>query len=246
MSDYPEPLTVAAAQPELRPGDLAFNAAAHAAAIREAGARLVVFPELSLTSYDLAASVMSIEDPILADIVEACAATGSVALAGAPIKEGDAEYIAMIRIDGSGAAVVYRKMYPTDNEARRFAAATEPVVMELDGWRLGLAICRDTMVFEHAPQTAGLPRRSGRGGIDAYVAGALYTPKGLPKRDRRMPQLARGYRMWVVQACFAGPGSDFSETAGNSAIWAPDGQVAARADEAPGRIIRTELHFTSP
>lgn len=244
MRRPPAPLTVAAAQPALRPGELARNAAAHAEAIRAAGARLVVFPELSLTSYDLAAPAVDLADPAFAVIVEACAATGSVALAGAPIRiTASVELIAMIRFDGSGAAAVYRKMYPDEEESRRFAVGSAPVVMELDGWRLGLAICRDTMVFEHAAITAEHARGAGLGGIDAYIAGSLCTPAGLPRRDRRMPKLATGYGMWVVQSCFAGPGSDYPEVAGGSTVWAPDGTVAARADDRPGRIVKAELHF---
>jgi predicted amidohydrolase len=235
-------LTVAAAQPDLRPGDLAFNAAAHAAAIRASGTRLVVFPELSLSSYALTAPAVALDDPALDVIVEACAATGAVALAGAPLKADGAEYIAAVRFDGQGASVCYRKMHPSATESRWFAAGSVPAVLELDGWRLGLAICRDTMMFEHAPATAEFARGT-VDGMDAYVAGALYTPQGLVKRDERMPQLARGYGMWVVQACFAGPGSDYPDAVGNSAVWAPDGTVAARADERPGRIVTAELRF---
>ncbi|THV23532.1 carbon-nitrogen hydrolase family protein [Glycomyces paridis] len=243
MSDFPAPLTVAAAQPLLRPGDVAGNAAAHAVAIREAGARLVVFPELSLTSYTLAAPAVSLDDPALAPITEACTATGSVALAGAPVASGGVEHIAMVRFDASGPSVVYRKMHPDEEESRRFAAASSPVVMALDGWRLGLAICRDSMMFEHPASTAEAALRSDTGGIDAYVAGSLFTPAGLARRDKRMPHLATGYRMWVVQSCFAGPGSDYPETAGASAVWAPDGTLAARADDRPGRIAKATLRF---
>ncbi|MFG3342848.1 carbon-nitrogen hydrolase family protein [Glycomyces sp. NPDC048151] len=243
MSGLPRPLTVAAAQPLLRAGDLASNAAAHAEAIREAGARLVVFPELSLSSYAMAAPAVALADPALDGIIAACAETGSVALAGAPVAEDGGEYIATLRIDGEGVAVAYRKVHPDEEESRRFRAARDHVVLELDGWRLGLAICRDTMMFEHAPATAEFAKRSGLGGIDAYIAGSLYTPRGLPRRDRRMPQIARGYGIWVVQACFAGPGSDYPEAVGNSAIWSPDGEVAARADERPGRIVKAEMGF---
>jgi predicted amidohydrolase len=242
MSDRPAPLTVAAAQPGLRAGDVAFNAGAHAEAIRAAEARLVVFPELSLTSYVLAAPAVALDDQALDAIVTACAETGAVALAGAPIKEGDSEFIAMLRFDGDGVEVAYRKMHPDEEEGRRFRAAADPVVLELDGWRLGLAVCRDAMMFEHAPATAESALRSGLGGIDAYVAGSLFTPAGLVRRDKRMPQIARGYGVWVVQACAAGPGSDLEAT-GNSAVWAPDGSVAARADEEPGRIVKAELRF---
>ncbi|MFD7447575.1 hypothetical protein [Kitasatospora sp. NPDC059827] len=55
----PASVTVTVAQPVCaapgRPDTLAVNAERHAAAVREAGTRLVVFPELSLTGYDLTA-----------------------------------------------------------------------------------------------------------------------------------------------------------------------------------------------
>ncbi|MFD9466696.1 nitrilase-related carbon-nitrogen hydrolase [Streptomyces sp. NPDC060027] len=51
----PEPLAVAVAQPRCASPDVAANAVLHAEAVRGAGARVVVFPELSLTGYDLAA-----------------------------------------------------------------------------------------------------------------------------------------------------------------------------------------------
>ena len=44
-----EPLRVAVAQPLCVPYDVGQNAVAHAAAVRAAAARVVVFPELSLT-----------------------------------------------------------------------------------------------------------------------------------------------------------------------------------------------------
>ena len=48
-----EPLMVAVAQPPCVAHDVAANARAHASAIRAAGARVVLFPELSLTGYEL-------------------------------------------------------------------------------------------------------------------------------------------------------------------------------------------------
>src|ERR1700687_5975630 len=94
-----EPLRVAVAQPACVPYDVAANAFRHAATVRSAGARVVVFPELSLTGYELDAPAITVEDPRLAPIVEACAATGSLALVGAPL-QGDAgqAHIAMLAV----------------------------------------------------------------------------------------------------------------------------------------------------
>jgi predicted amidohydrolase len=81
-----EPLTIAVAQPTIVSYDVAANALTHAATIRAAGARVVVFPELSLTGYELDAPAVSPDDPRLAPVVAACAETGSLALVGAPVE----------------------------------------------------------------------------------------------------------------------------------------------------------------
>jgi predicted amidohydrolase len=228
------PLPIALAQPDLRPGDVAGNAAAHAAAIRAAGARVVVFPELSLSSYAMAAPTVDLGDPALAVIVQACAETGSIALAGAPLKEDGREYIATVRFDADGPVPVYRKMFPGGDEPERFAAGPCAAVLEVDGWRLGLAVCRDSKIDAHIEATAAL-------GIDVYVGGNLHDPDGAAVRDARMPRLAAEYGVWVALSCFAGPGSDFPIASGGSAVWAPDGSLVVQADDRPGRIVRAEL-----
>jgi predicted amidohydrolase len=100
--------------------DVVANAASRARIIREAGARLVVFPELSLTGYYLDAPAVSCADPVLEPIRQACADTGSVALAGAPVVEPDgSEHIATLLIDGTGVTVVYRKIVDAANFVAR-------------------------------------------------------------------------------------------------------------------------------
>jgi hypothetical protein len=103
-------LTVAAVQPRCVAYDVAHNATAHAELVRAADARVVVFPELSLTGYELDAPGVRIDDRRLAPIVDACASTGALALVGAPIADRG-EHIAMLAVDGGGAEVTYRKMW---------------------------------------------------------------------------------------------------------------------------------------
>jgi predicted amidohydrolase len=57
-----EPLTVAAAQPRCVSHGLEVNARAHAAVIRAANARVVIFPELSMTGYELDADAITVDD----------------------------------------------------------------------------------------------------------------------------------------------------------------------------------------
>jgi predicted amidohydrolase len=75
----------------------------------------------------LAAAAVSIDDPRLTPIVEACAAAGSLALVGAPVQDEDARtYIAMLAVDGSGVTVVYRKMWLGGAEPDLFSQGDRP------------------------------------------------------------------------------------------------------------------------
>jgi len=224
-------LVIAVAQPRVEPFDVAVNAARHAAAVRAATARVVVFPEMSLTGYELDAPTVAPDDPRLAPLIEACAARDTVALVGAPV---EGPYIAMLAVDRSGARVVYRKQYPHTTE-ERFLAGPSPEVLEVDGWRLGLAICRDTGVEEQIERTVAL-------GIDAYVAGVLDEPEGDAVVAERARRVTAEHGVWVAVSSFAGPtGGGYTESAGRSGIWTPDGRVAARAGRTPGEIARATM-----
>jgi predicted amidohydrolase len=235
------PLLIAVAQPACIPYDVEANAIVHAATIRAAAARVVVFPELSLTGYELDAPPVQPADPRLAPIVAACADRGSIALVGAPIRDehgptgSGSDHIAMLAVDGRGVVVAYRKMWLGDVEARRFAAGPAPAVLDVDGWRLGLAICKDTGISKHAADTAAL-------GIDAYVAGTVKGANEAALQHDRARRIATDHRVWVAVASFAGPtGGGYDETAARSAIWAPGGAVIADAGPDIGGVARATL-----
>ncbi|MET8230571.1 carbon-nitrogen hydrolase family protein [Micromonospora sp. NPDC005298] len=231
-ADGRNPLRLAAAQPLCVPLDVAENARAHAEAVRAARARVVVFPELSLTGYELDAPVVSTDDPRLAPLVRACADTGALALVGAPVA-GD--HIGVLAVTGDGVAVAYRKMFLGDVEARRFRPGDTPGVLTVDGWRLGLAVCKDTGVAAHAQRTAGL-------GIDVYAAGVLESARDTLVVDQRAHRIAVTHRVWVAVASFAGStGGGYTEAAGCSGVWTPQGEVYARAGTAPGELVRVSI-----
>jgi predicted amidohydrolase len=231
-----EPLVIAVAQPLCRPYDVAVNAATHAATVFAAGARVVVFPELSLTGYELDAPAISVDDPRLAPIVEACAETGSLALVGAPVHgEAGRSHIAMLAVEGTGATVAYHKLYVDTTESTWFTPGDRPAVLVVDGWRLGLAICRDTGIPQHSADTAIL-------GIDAYVAATLMFEHETALQDERARRIATDHQVWVAVASFAGPtGGGYAETAGGSGIWRSDGVVVAQAGPEAGAIARATL-----
>jgi predicted amidohydrolase len=231
-----EGIVIAVAQPPCVSLDVAANVLAHAAAIRAANARVVVFPELSLTGYELDAPTVDAGDPRLAPIAAACAEAGSIALVGAPVAgEAGRRHIALLAVDGSGASVAYRKTWLGGSEADSFAPGDGPAVLEVDGWRLGLAICKDTGVPQHASDTASL-------GIDVYVAGTCESAEDARRQDQRAWRIATDHDVWVAFASFAGPtGGGYTDTAGRSGIWAADGAVVVQAGSDAGEVVSTTL-----
>ena len=221
--------------------DVTANAATHAAIVRAAGARVVVFPELSLTGYELDAPALAADDPRLLPIVQACADADAIALVGAPVHgDGGQRHIGMLAIDGSGARVVYRKMWLGGAEPNHFTAGSKPAVLEVDGWRLGLAICKDTGVPQHAADTAAL-------GIDAYVAGMLEAAEDAAVPAERARRVARDYGVWVAFSSFAGgTGGGYDRAAGGSAIWSAGGEAVSQAGTEPGELATGTLRGSSP
>lgn len=219
-------LTLAVAQPSCVARDVAANAGAHAALVRAARpARVVLFPEMSLTGYELDAPIVAPDDPRLTPLIEACAETGALALAGAPV--GPDRHIGVLAIDGDGARVAYRKMFLGGAEPAHLTPGGEPGVVEVDGVRLGLAVCKDTGVPEQAARTAAL-------GIDAYLAGVLDHADELHIHGERAGRIAAAHGVWVAFASFAAPtGFGYGDPAGRSRIWAPDGRAVASAGPLP-------------
>lgn len=229
-------LTIAVAQPESVPYDVAANAERHAETVRSLHADVVVFPELSLTGYHLDALPIGSGDPRLSPIIDACADTNSVAIVGAPVA-GDTRHlhISMLVVNRRRATVAYHKMWLGTDEAKRFTPGREPAVITVNGWRLGLAICRDTGVPQHHSATAALK-------IDIYAAGVLENAQQSDVIVERARRVATEHRVWVAAASFAGStGESYSHAAGHSGIWSPDGVAVAQAGPEVGGAASATL-----
>jgi predicted amidohydrolase len=212
---------------------VAANALEHAAAVRAAASRVALFPELSLTGYHMDAPVVAPDDERLKPLIKVCGEAGATAIAGAPVPGVDGKpSIGLLAISGEGVRVAYRKMWLGGEEPEHFEAGTQPAALEVDGWRLGLAICKDTGVLQHAAETAAL-------GMDAYLAAVLEHTEDFNVPDQRARRIATAHGVWVVVASFAGStGAGYEHAAGGSGIWSPQGEVVARADSESGSIVR--------
>jgi predicted amidohydrolase len=149
-----QPLRIALAQLAPRLGVLEENLVRHTELLveaREAGAGLVVFPELGLTGYqlqDLAAEVaMRRDDPRLLDLA---AETAGLSAIVSFVEEADDHrlFIAAALLEDGEVRFLHRKLFlPTYglfDERRFFAAGDRLRTAESRlGLRLGIAICED-------------------------------------------------------------------------------------------------------
>jgi len=154
-----EPLRIAVAQPLCVPYDVAANAVTHAATVRSAGARVVVFPELSLTGYELDAR----RSPprIRAWRPSSRLVPSRVVGAGGRPVHGEAgrSHIAILAVEGTGVTVAYRKLWLASTESDRFTAGSKPAVLDVDGWRLPRAdVLRRSATWRGLRGTVGVHR----------------------------------------------------------------------------------------
>ena len=238
-------LKVAVAQTRARPGDVAHNVAEAASMIgraADAGARVVLFPELSLTGYEpgwlkasLPACAVDPDGPELDPIRSACRSTGVTAVVGTPTVSGRKSAISALAIAGDGRTVAdYRKHHLEAHERELFSPGRESRTVTVDGWRLAVGICYDASFPEHA-------RAAALGGADAYLCGGAFVRGDSDhRRSVYFPVRALENTFYVLFANFVGRQGPW-EFCGGSAIYGPDGRPLATAGASDAALVVAEL-----
>ena len=229
------PLTLALAQVDARVGDLDGNVAIvreQIARARDAGAELVLFPELMLTGYppeDLLLKEHFLEAAQEALAAVAADAQGIVALVGFPERSDDVYNALAVLVDGAVHAV-YRKTllpnYGVFDEQRYFQAGDDAVVVDLGDARIGLTICEDIWTPGHPAQEEAL---AGATLILNASASPYYAGKGR-QREAMLVQRARD-NLSAVAFCNLVGGQDELVFDGHSVVIDHEGTVLARAPQ---------------
>ncbi len=221
------PFALAAAQITSVRGDTQRNLQTHIrfmkAAVTE-GADLMVFPELSLTGYemDLAAELQTdVDDPLFAPLQELAREAGMLTMVGMPIRaESGKPYLGSV-ILGGDAPVAYNKIHVHTSEADYFQPADCHVVIPHKGRSVGFAICAD---LNHASHAAG----ACAAGADVYAVGALINSDCWPREEPMLSGYARDHGMTVVLANYASKSGPLIPV-GKSSVWAPGGEPVVQA-----------------
>nr|WP_282697454.1 carbon-nitrogen hydrolase family protein [Streptomyces sp. CC208A] len=234
-------MMLAAAQFTPVSGDVDANVRTIAGLVREAGAagaRLVVFAELSLTGYETAliredpALILTEDDPRLAPVRAACRAAGTAAVVNGPVRGGGSRpglTTLVIGPDGSTLARYDKRHLFHGDEQETFAAGTADGRFALDGLRFALATCYDNRFPE-------LAERAAADGCSVYLASSMLDA-GNDSFETVYPVRARDFGLYVALGNSLGP-SEVGEGGGMAGIWGPDGgRLADAGTEKPGFVL---------
>jgi predicted amidohydrolase len=223
-------LRTAAAQSASIPGDIQANVEHHGKfidAAAKACVQLLVFPELSLTGYDLAglaATALTADDARLAPLRERARATGMTIVAGAPLLNPNGlPFIGAIAFHPDGRHTTYRKHFLFPGEDK-FAAPGSAVSQLIDvrGVPVALAVCADTLNQQH-------PHAALIAGATLYVASSVIIPEGYAHQVELLSRYAKMFSFGVLLANHAFATGGYI-SAGGSAAWLPGGELLVAAD----------------
>jgi predicted amidohydrolase len=232
---------MALAQIATCPGQLQHNLERHLDMVdqaRRAGARLVVFPELSLSGYLLAHGVLEhalrLDDVRLAPLLKA--SRDIALLVGLPLREGHGGISnAAVLLEGGEIRGVHRKLYlPTYgmfDEGRYFipGPCLEPLVCSLG--RLGVMICEDAWHLS----TAVILAQAGVDALLVVAGGPTELDGGMePAGSRRWHWIVGATAVTTVRPVFFANRCGWEEgVLFGGCSWAVDGRGRDLAPPAP-------------
>lgn len=228
-------MRIAAAQSISAAGDVPANVITHTRFIEAAHAAavdLLVFPELSLSGYELPlleGCLVQPDDKCLAPIRDRVRASRMTVVVGAPIATAGAPAIAAITFFPDGETSVYRKQYLHPGEevfVARGEIGSQSHALRSESF--ALAICADSSHERHAESAAAT-------GASLYLASVLVSEAGYPADSGNLQRYAEKFNLGVLMANHGGPSGGYL-AAGKSAFWAPGGKLVVTTP-GPGNTL---------
>ena len=227
---------LAAAQTIPVAGDIGANIAQHAELARLAAqerAEVVVFPELSLTGYELALGptlAFSEDDARLRPLIEVARSASITLIAGAPIRLASGLHIGAFVIAPDGALTIHTKRYlgafaSEDSDGSPLPPAESMIftpgplcpVLSVGAYTAVVAICAESL------QRWAMKEAAERG-AKAFLTSHFSLPRDRSARLDGFARFAAHYGIAVVFANYGGPTAGL-EASGGSAILSERGEL---------------------
>jgi predicted amidohydrolase len=239
--------SIAAAQTIPIRGDVGANVERHLQLARAAAkeeAQVLVFPELSLTGYEMDLAwdlAFSPGDTRLAPLIDAAAACSMTLVVGAPVRTGPRLHIAAFILFPDRAVDLYTKHHlgafsnsascdgiVPPAEATVFHPGDINPLVCFGAHTAAVAVCADTGRSSH-------PQAAAARGATTYLASMFVIPSEFERETARLRSYAVRHTMAVVMANYGGPSGGLA-SAGRSAIWSEAGELLAQLDSSGAGI----------
>ncbi len=229
-------------------GDLAGNGERIVARIgeaRDAGADLVVFPELAITGYPpedllLRPAFVRAARATLEEVAAAC--DGITALVGCPLFDRDLANACAVCVDGRVRAT-YRKHflpnYGVFDEHRYFAAGRDLLVLQLGDVLVGPTICED--VWQPGPPATDLALAGAQ--LLVNLSASPFHVGKAEDREEMLVTRARDNASYLAFCNLVG-GQDELVFDGHSVVLDDEGEVVARAPGFEEALLVVDLDPT--
>jgi predicted amidohydrolase len=234
--------SLAAAQTVPIRGDVDSNLQQHlrlARAAAEEQAQILVFPELSLTGYELELATklaFSEDDPRLVPLVESATSHRMTLVVGAPVRIGTRLHIGAFIINPDRTVDLYTKhhlgAFPASvspdgivppAEASVFCPGNHNPLVRCGDSIAAVAVCADASRASH-------PQHAADRGAKTYLASTFIIPSDFEADTARLRSYALRHCMAVVFANYGGPSGGLP-SGGRSAIWSEKGERLVQLEE---------------
>ncbi|MCE0495451.1 carbon-nitrogen hydrolase family protein [Vibrio salinus] len=223
-------ITISLAQIPVARGDVRANLEHHLQMIEQSSdcnADVVVFPELSLTGYelDLAAKLaLSPEPSNFEALSHASVENEVIVIAGCPLNVDHASKpaIGAVICFPDGSVEFYSKQYLHSGEEAYCSVGVSDYFFTVNGYQIALAICADFISAEHS-------ERARKSGADIYIVSALISENGFTPDSQVLSDIASKYGFPVLLSNHISVTGGW-EACGQNSIWNSRGELAISSD----------------
>ncbi|MCU0354755.1 MAG: carbon-nitrogen hydrolase family protein [Cytophagales bacterium] len=217
-------------------GDIAANIEKHKNLINRAVSQkidAVFFPELSITGYEpeLAQELATTQDDPRFDTFQSMSDNRKITIGiGVPTVADSGVRISMVVFAPNRARQTYSKQQLHTDEMPFFVSGNSQLVLAIADKKIAPAICYESLQPNHSEEANRL-------GAEIYLASVAKSQKGVDKAWVHYPAIAKKYAMPVLMSNCVGFCDNF-ESAGQSAVWTRNGELAAQLDnQSEGLLI---------
>lgn len=221
-------MKICIAQTQSLKGEVQANIQNHLRIIQEAisfEADLVVFPELSITGYEpeLAAQLSThLGDAIFNPFQELADQHKITIGVGMPLKTATGITISMVIFQPNAERTAYAKQLLHEDELPFFICGTRQVLLEIEGKKIALGICYETLQRQHFLQAIEL-------GAEIYIASVAKPQGGIEKAYVHYPNMAKEFNVPILLTNAIGHCDNFLAF-GQSTVWDKQGNLLEELD----------------